>query len=758
MKALFTVAVLLNAGLIFWVELLYGKRILPALGGSPAVWNTCLMFYQVVLLAGYGYVLLLDRLRPPRQYAVHAGLVALAVAWIPWSLFLWTGPTGTAPVLWLAGLLTLSLGFPFFVLAAGAPLLQRWFSHSGHEEGGDPYFLYAASNLGSFLALAAYPLVLEPLLTLDQQEVLWKGSFATVGLLVLVSGGMMLRGARGAPAGATPGPVEPTPAVEPTPVPPAAEPIPTAPVTAERRIMWIVFAFLPSSLLLGVTTHITSEIAPVPLLWVVPLALYLLTFVVAFGPGRHRVVRASGGKPSRRSAAFRGVLGSRWLWLLGGALLLLLLPFLPEIFRGVIRETGWLLIAGDLAILTAAGLLCHGRLARDRPRPDRLAEFYFWLALGGALGGVFNTLLAPVLFEDPLEYPLALALFAFVARWGAKGVGTRVRPSDLLLGAIPGAIALAIVWAAPRWGLEPGLLLPLAGIACLAVAGRPVPFGLGVAGLVFVGFALPRESGDIVFRERTFYGIHRVYWDEENVWLSHGTTIHGGQNALEPGVPLTYYHPDGPAGTLFGALYDRGDPGDARVAVVGLGTGSLIAYSRPGQRWTFYELDPTVVRLAENPTYFRFLSDAFAPYRIVLGDARLSLEEIEEEYDLIIVDAFSSDAIPVHLLTAEAVALYRSRLRPGGWIAFHTSNRFIDFSPVLANIAAEAGVLAYEATDSVVDEPAGRYPSRWVVLAEAVPGGVGVGRLLDDPRWQALAPSGGRSWTDAYSSLFQALR
>lgn len=743
MKALFTAAVLLNAGLIFWVELLYGKRILPALGGSPAVWNTCLMFYQVVLLAGYGYVLLLDRLPPPRQYAVHAGLVALAVAWIPWSLFLWTGPAGTEPVLWLVGLLTLSLGFPFFVLAAGAPLLQRWFSHSGHEEGGDPYFLYAASNLGSFLVLAAYPLLLEPFFTLDQQDVLWKGSFAIVGLLVVAAGGMMLKGARGAMGGLTPDPVEP---------------IPTVPVTAERRILWIVFAFLPSSLLLGVTTHITSEIAPVPLLWVVPLALYLFTFVVAFGPGRHGVGTPSGGEPSRRSAVLRRVLGSRRLWLLGGALLLLLLPFLPEIFRGIVRETGWLLIAGDLVVLTAAGLLCHGRLARDRPGPDRLAEFYFWLALGGALGGVFNTLLAPVLFEDPLEYPLALALFAFVARLGVRGVGTRVRWSDLLLGAIPGAVALAIVWAAPRWGLEPGLLLPLAGIACLAVARRPVPFGLGVAALVFVGFSLPRESGDIVFRERTFYGIHRVYRDEDNLWLSHGTTIHGGQNVLEPGVPLTYYHPDGPAGTLFGALYDRGDPSDDRVAVVGLGTGSLVAYARPGQRWTFYELDPTVVRLAQNPIYFTFLSDALAPYRIVLGDARLSLEEIEEEYDLIIVDAFSSDAIPVHLLTAEAVALYRSRLRRGGWIAFHTSNRFIDFSPVLANVAAEAGMLAYEATDPVVDEPAGRYPSRWVVLAEAAPGGEGVGRLLDDPRWQALAPSGGRSWTDAYSSLIQVLR
>ncbi|MSR22403.1 MAG: hypothetical protein EXR92_02490, partial [Gemmatimonadetes bacterium] len=362
MKGLFSLAVLANAALIFWVELLFGKKLLPALGGSPAMWNTCLMFYQVVLLAGYAYVLLLDRLRPARQLALHAWVLALAVIAVPWSLFLWEAPGEQAPVLWLLGLLTVSVGPPFFALSAGAPLLQRWFSRSEHGDRGDPYFLYAASNLGSFLALGAYPLVIDPFLTLDQQALVWKVSFVGIALLVLACGAAM----RGGAAAIAPG---------------SAAPLTPAPLSAERRLSWTVLAFVPSSLLLGVTTHITSEISPVPLLWVVPLGIYLLSFVMAFGPGRHpgrgegNAVAASGvagGPPPMSSGAGVGQLegaavqtvGKAWkrwaIWATGGVVL----AFVGlGLLRGVPEELGWLLIAGDLGVLLVAGLLCHTRLA-----------------------------------------------------------------------------------------------------------------------------------------------------------------------------------------------------------------------------------------------------------------------------------------------------------------------------------------------------------------------------------------------------------
>jgi len=762
-KLLFSVAVLLNALLIFWVELFFAKRLLPAMGGSPAVWNTSLMFYQVVILAGYGYVLLIDRLSPRRQVTLHSALVLLAVGLLPWSLFLWSGPPGDAPILWLLTLLLLSLGPPFFVLSTGAPLLQRWFSHTTHRERGDPYFLYAASNAGSFLALAAYPLLIEPFLSLEDQETVWKASFVGVGGLVLLAGLAMVRGG---------GRRE-----EAHPVAPSSRIAPT------RRGRWVLLAFVPSSLLLGVTTHITSEIAPVPLLWIVPLGLYLLTFIVAFGtklggaiagregdviaggaitgaPGDGTEGRAISGRegtdaairPLRPSSALGS---SRWIRTAGTVLIVVLGGVLLWRFRA---EANWLLILGDLVILTAAGLVCHGRLARDRPAPARLAEYYLWIAFGGALGGVFNTLLAPNLFEDPLEYPLVLALFAFLASArGGKSVD-RVRIGDFVLGLVPGALALTLASVALRWGMEPRVLLPIAGIACLAVAGRPVRFGLGVAGLVLVGFNLPVESGRVIFRERTFYGIHRIYQDEAHHWLAHGTTVHGGENLLEPGVPLTYYHPDGPAGSLLSAFQGTGETSEGvRIAAVGLGTGSLMAYAREGEWWDLFELDPTVARIAEDPAYFTFLHSARAEYEIVLGDARLSMEGRGGLYDFIVVDAFSSDAIPVHLLTREAIQLYRGQLRPGGWIAFHTSNRYADFSSVLANLASETALFAFEGTDEIGDSLVGRYPSRWVLLAEdsADPR---IDLLLEDSRWQPLPSGEGRVWTDGYSSILEVLR
>ncbi len=725
MRLVFSIAILANAALIFWVELFFAKRLLPTLGGAPAIWNTCLMFYQGMLLAGYAYALVLVRLDLHRQLLVHGSLLLLTVIGLPWLLFVWPDPGGAAPIPWLLALLTLSLGAPFLLLAAGATLLQRWFSLSGHPDRDDPYFLYSASNAGSFLALAAYPLVLEPTLTLDGQALGWKTGFAAVALLLIGVGVWAWRSGEGGGQGSR----SPAPKSN-----PGADAAPA--LTPLRRLRWVGLTFLPSSLLLGVTTHITSEIAPVPLLWVVPLALYLLTFVVAFGPARNR--EEWGVRPGMGALiAIVLVSGAVWFWARGGM-------GLPD--------SRWFLVAADLAVLTVAGLVCLGRVAKDRPTPGRLAEFYFWIALGGAMGGVFNTLVAPVLFTDPLEYPLALALLAFVVASGKREGEDGFRWSDLGLGLLPGLLVFGLSGIGRGMGIDPIWLLIGAGGLTLALAGRPVRFGLAVGGLVLVGFANPAVEGEVIYRDRTFFGIHRVYADGDTRWLAHGTTIHGGQRLSAPEVPLTYYHPRGPAGSLFAWMEGREMGSVVHVGVVGLGTGSLMAYSRHGELWTLYELDPEVAAIAEDERLFTFLSAAPAAYRIVLGDARLSLgESLAPRFDLLIVDAFSSDAIPVHLLTIEAVQLYLSKLRPGGIVAFHISNRYADFTGVMGDLGHALELEAWEARDEFGDQEGGAYPSHWAVLA---PGPV----TLPDARWRRAEPSGRRPWTDSHSSLLPVLR
>jgi hypothetical protein len=739
------------------VQLFFAKRLLPTLGGAPAIWNTCLMFYQAMLLAGYAYALLLDRLELRRQLLAHGALLLITLAALPWLLFVWPDPGDSPPVLWLLTLLTLSLGAPFLALSAGSPLLQRWFSLSDHPDRGDPYFLYAASNIGSFMALAAYPLLLEPALTLDGQTLGWKAGYAVVVAAVLAAGIWAWRGERrraGEPA------AHRTPLTRATPVTPVVAPPPDvdgAPLTRIRRLRWVGLAFVPSSLLLGTTTHITSEIAPVPLLWVIPLALYLLTYVAAFGPGRDR----SGAGWWAGRGTGRGVRAKILLLAVAGLVALGWLYGRAR-FGHLVPDARWLLVTADLVILVVAGLVCHTRVARDRPDPRRLAEFYLWIAVGGALGGVFNTLVAPVLFTDPLEYPLMVAVLAFVVAAGGRAAGDRARWSDVALGLLPGAALLALSPVVRAAGHDPVLLLLAAGVATLLLAGRPVRFGTAVAGLVFVGFASPLVEGEVVHRDRTFFGIHRVYADGAGHWLAHGATIHGGQWLDRPEVPLTYYHPAGPAASLFGWLEARtgvgGGEGGAeadgtgtRVAVVGLGTGSLMAYARPGQAWTFYELDPHVAAIAEDPALFTYLRDARAPYRTRLGDARLSLEAPGPAYDLLVIDAFSSDAIPVHLMTVEAVELYLSRLRPGGVMAFHISNQYADFSGVMADLAGALGLVAMDARDPQGAPEDGGYPSHWAVLArEPV--------SFPDPRWRPLSATGRRPWTDSYSSLLPVLR
>ena len=546
----------------------------------------------------------------------------------------------------------MSIGLPFFVVSSTAPLLQRWLVHTDHPAGRDPYFLYRASNFGSVIGLVSYPLLVEPRLALDDQGQLWTWGYVVLAVLLLGCGAFVWRSGTRAV-------VEETEEAD-------------EPLTVRRRLTWMALAFVPSSLIVAATTVLTTDVAPIPLLWVLPLGLYLLSFMLAFssGKGARAVYEVS-------------------VWLLPFALLLVVVVTVFEV-----RHPLWLIIGAHLLAVFVVAMVCHGRLAQDRPAARRLTTFYLVEACGGVLGGAFAALVAPLVFDSLLEYPLALALAA--ALW-------------------PGFARLP--WKRPKLGLEDvawpitfGIALYIAltefsfderardrrpaSLICLVFAARqPVRLALGVAAL-YVGATVGLAAGgsDVIVRERNFFGVRTIEQPSSTTRsLVHGTTLHGNQvRAAGLPLPTTYYHPASPIAQLI-----SGAPPEMtqRTAVIGLGTGTMAAHSRPGERWTFYEIDPAIARVASDPRYFTYLRDAPGSTDIVLGDARLSLQDARDgTYGLIVADAFSSDAIPTHLITREALALYFRKLTETGTLAFHVSNRYLDLKPVLGNLAREAGL------------------------------------------------------------------
>jgi hypothetical protein len=655
---IFTCTIFVNAALLFLVQPMFSKMVLPLLGGTSAVWTTCMLFFQAALLAGYFYAHVAPRwLGLRRQAVVHLGLLLVSLLTLPIAVNAsWAPPVGSNPVPALLALLAVSLGIPFFLLSSGSPLLQKWFSHTRHPSASNPYFLYAASNLGSMIALLGYPLLLEPRLRLMEQSAFWTYGYwllvaLTVGcavslwrrtsLLVLDPESAALREA--------------------------------GPVSPGRRMRWVALAFVPSSLLLGVTTFLTTDIAAVPLLWVLPLALYLLTFVIVFAsrpPVRHEL--------AVRVQPFT------------------LLPLVIAMFLGA---AAWptALLPLHLAAFFIAALVCHGELARTKPEVRHLTEFYLWISVGGVLGGVFNVLIAPQLFQTVAEYPLALVLAALLRPPPAGRSTIRDRRLDLVLPAALGAVMIAtqLVQRGEMAMVMTVAIGCLAGLVCFSFSGRPLRFGLGLGALLLAG-ALVSHDREVLLVERSFFGVHRIEHDPAGGYhrLFHGSTLHGAQS-LDPArrlEPLTYYHREGPVGQMFAEL--PLPPAGRRVAVVGLGTGSIACYGRPGERWTYYEIDPVVERIARDRRYFTFLSDCPPEVDIVLGDARLTVPRAAAgSYDLIVLDAFSSDAIPIHLVTREALGEYLDKLTPGGAIAFHISNRHLDLEPVLARIARDANLV-----------------------------------------------------------------
>jgi hypothetical protein len=719
---LFSAALFVSALLLFSVQPLIAKMLLPYLGGSPAVWNTCMVFFQVMLLAGYLYAHVLPRKIGNRKHAIfHLVLLLTAALLLPIGVpekAIALLPSASSAPIWLLTTLLTTVGLPFFILSTNAPLLQSWFSHTSHRRARDPYFLYAASNFGSLLALLSYPLLLEPNLKLREQSLLWMGCYV-LGLVLIFICAIVFLSVKAAPARVQES--EQMEGVE-----------SSVPLSWRRRLKWLALAFVPSSLMLGVTTYLSTDLTPVPLLWVVPLSIYLLTFILQF---------------SRRQANIR-------LW--GRFLLpLLTLPVVISLACGISQPL-WFFVPAHLAFFFAAAMVCHGQLANDRPGSQHLTEFYLWLSIGGALGGLFNAILAPLLFSSVAEYPLMIVLGCLMRPWKTEDLNRRdiVSPVAILLLLCVILLTLQRFEAPSRAYL---ILFTASVLAAYFLVERPVRFGLAILAVLAGGALYTPELGKTLHAERNFFGVLRVMLDGPGTvhYLMHGTTQHGRQfiDQSRRCEPLSYYHREGPFGSITSALAEQQT---ARVAVVGLGAGATASYATPGQEWTFYEIDPAVVKIARDPRYFSYIgSCANGAINFVLGDGRLRLKEAPEGYySLIALDAFSSDAIPLHLLTREAVGLYLSKLADGGLLTFHISNRHLDLSPVLGSAARSYGLTALIMRDGVASAE-GKDASIWVVLARRPED---LKPLTVDTRWQSLgAPDNFRPWTDDFSNIFSVL-
>ncbi len=756
---MFTIAVFLAAALLFGVQPMVAKALLPDFGGGSSVWTTCMLFFQSMLIAGYLYAhLLLTRVPRKAQFVVH-GVVITAALVVGWIFSQPVPPPGASefPVPWLLGQLFLVSGLPYFAISSAGPLLQGWFARTGHARAHDPYFLYAASNAGSFVGLLAYPFVFEPAFGLDRQRAMWLALFAVFGALALVC----LRQTR----------AERFDALRAAAADQAAD---AGALTWRRRFWWMFLAFVPSTTLLGVTMHITTDVASFPLLWVAPLSLYLFTMIVAF---------------SGRAAYFVKAMARPMVLAMIAALVLLVAWVGSEQTAPL-----WANMGVQLAVLLTVGLYGHARLALDRPHASRLTEYFLVISVGGAMGGLFNGIVAPLLFNNDYEYHIALVCALLMLPGVARAADTPAVRYWARRLAIPAASAAAFglaVLLTPRvdgllqsvfggtdeaaetvagiagmvrlllWLVPPGVLIYMGWRDRLSAAGAMV---FPMIGVVLATQLDPK----VVLRERTFFGIHTVERhpgpDGTTIhWIIHGTTMHGMQFYGHPELssrPLGYYHPDGPCGALMRVLHAI-RPERARVAILGLGSGAMVTHGRPGDEIVFMEIDPAVARIAEDTRYFTYLSDAACEVDVRLGDGRLLLERSEEAgealFDVIHADAFSSDAIPTHLLTREAIALYFQRLAPDGMVVLHISNRHLDLRPLLAGLAELEGAYYLAFLDPVTEEVRQRdfrFASSWVVLTKDRETG---NRLLREGFSARRPERTVRPWTDQYSNLLSVL-
>jgi hypothetical protein len=719
----YSTTILLSAFLLFSLQPMFAKMVLPLLGGAPAVWAVSMSFFQALLLAGYAWAHLLDRTMSLRMgLIVHLAVLMLALSALPIAL---PAPAVAAiaggTYLRLVLILAAGIGLPFFALAANAPLLQAWFSRLGHTHSANAYLLYAASNSGSLAALVAYPTVIEPLAPLRMQSVAW-----TVGFVLLV----VAMAACGAMALHAPGQVSVA--------------VPRAPLRAtmgarvRQRFAWAFLAFVPSGLLVAFTTYVTTDLASAPLLWVIPLALYLATFIAAF----------------RERPAFN----ARILAVLQPSSVALTLVLMEWD-----AKFSWVLscIAGTLAF-TITSLICHRELYERRPATVQLTDFYLWLSIGGAFGGMFCALLAPQIFTSVIEFPLLLGL-GMLCRLGWRWQAPSPNDWRRLLFALSVATAATLLGAywAP-WTWTPALrldALAVLGVALMAALRCTVLEQAATLALVVGVLFLPNGNRP-VHVARSFYGTHKVVDPPGGNYrlLLHGVTLHGAEriadmqaNAQTLPLPLTYFHPSGPLarGVQLARIAAGGATQPLRVGIVGLGAGAMACHAQNGDRWRFFELDPEVIRIATNQLYFTYLSTCLPGATIIAGDARLTLaQEPPGSFDYLVIDAFSSDAIPIHLLTVEAMQLYASLLAPRGVLAMHVSNQHFDLPPILesnlSRIPELYGVYAQG------ENGGGAIRSQVVLIAREADI---LAPVLSWPKSRRLDAPTVTPWTDDYSNV-----
>jgi hypothetical protein len=653
---LFAGTLFTSASLMFVLQPLFGKILLPLLGGSPAVWNTCMVFYQIILFLGYLYAHALStRFDQHRQIQIHAAVIVISFLALPVALPENTvPPTDGNPTFWLLWTLFLAIGLPFFVVSTTAPLIQKWFANVGHHTSHDPYYLYAASNTGSLIALLSYPFLLEPAIGLAHQKTYWSAGY--LALCLLIAGcALVLWKTRQHAAIVEDGADEENH------------------LGLSRKLHWLALAFVPSSLLLGLTNFISTDIASVPLLWIIPLTVYLLSFVIVF---------------------------SKWNDKIHPVMVKLqpvaLVPFIAYAFINPADLPYWAYLALHLLAFFFAVMVCHGELAKNRPHTRHLTRFYLIMSFAGMLGGMFNTFVAPFIFNGIYEYPIMIVAALLLRPGVTAAVGKTLLPQVMApaLLVVAGLVLYAGGYDLLRYFDAIVIALIVLTLLTYLLKTRPVAYALSTGAIIFLALGLHGLSSHTLYQERTFFGVlavrESVLTDEQNQpetyhELFHGTTKHGAQR-LAPNlatIPLTYYSRPGPMGQLFQEFGNTDQ--NWTVGVVGLGAGALSCYAKERQDWTLYEIDPLVVDIAENPAYFSYLKLCARNTTMRIGDARLSLEkEPDQKFDLLVMDAFSSDSVPTHLLTEEALALYFKKLKPNGILAFHITNRHLLLKKVLS--------------------------------------------------------------------------
>lgn len=734
--------VFLSAGLVFLIQPLFARLLLPEFGGSPSVWNTCTVFFQTTLLLGYCYTWVSTKwLSPRNQIVLHCMLLLITLVQLPIGLRIPDAVTASmSPALQVLALLTLSIGGPYFAVSTTTPLLQHWFSRSEHKRASDPYFFYAISNCGSILGLLAYPFVVERFFDLSSQGMTWSIGYGLLVGLTIVCGSLTLSGLRTATERQSEDSPDQNPSSEKNINGPE---LTDRPMTGLRRLRWVILALVPSAMMLAVTTRVTTDVAAVPLLWVLPLVAYLATYINAFA--RRPLIKLQRGLPM----LFPALLVAAWI--------------------SLVNPGSHTRAAVEIIVFLICGTVLHGELAADRPSVRYLTEYYFWMALGGCLGGTFVGIIAPAIFPSYVEFPAMLVLAALTQQDWPEVTAGKFRKALRIAGTVvicgtAMLICLNDVWAAALTTTSQVVGYAMLGIFFFTNHSRGVALSLT---LVLIPPAVIPATNTIA-RARTFFGVHEVFYEEgidtsgESYRihsLVHGTTIHGEQITTLSGfncTPRTYYVSSGPIAEALAIATESKQ--NRTVAVVGLGSGALMSYSRAGDQFDFFEIDPAVRDIAENPDLFTYLSCGAGQQQVIIGDGRLKMAETPPAtYDVIVLDAFGSDAIPIHLLTAEALDIFMSRLKKNGALVVHISNRHLDLEPVLGRYATDRqlhSLTCVKSATTLRDVSQGQLPTHAVVITKS-------DKLISDletrPGWNRPR-SDTTLWTDSHSSVLDVLQ